>query len=73
MLSIDKNISAAIAEAVTQGGNGSSCYNSSNAWAVAVGLRVNSATSWCIDSEGASKQVASVASSAINTSTFKCN
>ena len=72
MLSRNKIIADAIAEAVLRG-NGSSCYNSSTAWAVAVGLKVTANTSWCVDSTGKSKQVASLPSSAINASTFSCN
>ena len=74
MLSRDKNISGAIAQAVSNGGNnGSSCYNSANAWAVAVGLKTSATTSWCVDSTGAARQVASAPGSAINASTFICN
>lgn len=72
MLSKNKNIADAIAEAVFRG-NGSSCYNSSNFWAVAVGLKLNANTSWCVDNTGVSKMVASVPGSAINAVTFVCN
>lgn len=72
MFSENKVIADSIAEAVKRG-NGSSCYNSSNAWAVAVGLKVVPNTSWCVDSTGKSKQVASLPSSAINGTTFSCN
>lgn len=73
MLSKDKAIADAIVEAVKRGGNGSSCYNSSLSWAVAVGLKETANTSWCVDSGGASKKVASAPGSAINSSTFLCN
>lgn len=73
MLSKDKTIADAIAEAVKRGSNGSSCYNSGLNWAIAVGLKTNANTSWCIDSGGESKQVASVSTSAINATTFTCN
>ena len=73
MLSKDKTIANAIAEAVKRGTNGSSCYNSSLNWAVAVGLKSNAALSWCVDSGGNSKQVASAPASAINGTTFTCN
>jgi prepilin-type N-terminal cleavage/methylation domain-containing protein len=73
MLSRDKSIAYAIAEATKRGGNGNSCYNSSTAWAVAVGLKTSATTSWCIDAGGASKQVASAPGSAINAVTFLCN
>ena len=72
MLSKNKIVADAIAEAVLRG-NGSSCYNSSTAWAVAVGLKVTANTSWCVDSTGKSKQVASPPSSSINGTTFSCN
>ena len=72
MLSKNKTIADAIAEAVKRG-NGSACYNSGNAWAVAVGLKLNPNTSWCVDNVGSSKQVNSLPSSAINTLTFACN
>ena len=73
MLSKDKTITDAIAEAVKRGNNGSSCYNSSSFWAVAVGLKSDANTSWCVDSGGNSKQVSSVPGSAINVVTFSCN
>ncbi len=73
MLAKDPNISAAIAEAINRGSGVSSCYNSSTRWAVAVGLKTNASNSWCIDSAGNSKIVASVPGSAINASTFVCN
>jgi prepilin-type N-terminal cleavage/methylation domain-containing protein len=72
MLSVNKVIADAIAQAVKTG-NGSSCYNSTSAWAVAVGLKLTPNTSWCVDNTGTSKQVASDPSTAINTSTFMCN
>jgi len=53
----DKIICNAIAEATKRGGNGNSCYNSSSVWAVAVGLKSSTTTSWCVDSGGMSKQV----------------
>lgn len=72
MLSKNKVIADAIAEAIFRG-NGSSCYNSADAWAVAVGLKLNANTSWCVDNAGVSKEVASGPSAAINPSTFTCN
>jgi prepilin-type N-terminal cleavage/methylation domain-containing protein len=72
MLSQNKTIAAAIAEAVKRG-NDSSCYNSASTWAVAVGLKLNANTSWCVDNTGASRQIASVPASAINSVTFLCN
>lgn len=73
MLSRDSVIASSIAQAVSNGGNGSSCYNSATAWAVAVGLKSSSTASWCIDNTGSSKQVASAPASAINGVTFACN
>lgn len=73
MLSKDKVIANSIAEAVKRGMNGSSCYNSSTNWAIAVGMKTSATSSWCIDSAGKSKQVASVPSGAINNTTFTCN
>jgi len=72
MLSKSKFIADAVAEAVKRG-NGSSCYNSADAWAIAVGLSLDSNTSWCIDNAGVSKQVAAIPSLAINPSIFTCN
>jgi prepilin-type N-terminal cleavage/methylation domain-containing protein len=57
MFSKDKITADAIAEAEKRGSNESSCYNSSIAWAVAVGLKSDATLSWCVDSGGASKQV----------------
>ncbi len=60
MLSSDKVIADAVAEAVNRG-NGSACYNSSSAWAIAVGLKSGGTAgdpvpdSWCIDSGGVGK------------------
>ena len=45
MLSRNKVIADAVAEAVKRG-SGSSCYNSGNTWAVAIGLKLNANTSW---------------------------
>ncbi len=72
MLSKDKAIASSIAEAIYRGID-SSCYNSANIWAVAVGLKLVPNTSWCVDNEGAAKVVNSVPASAINPSTFLCN
>ncbi|MEK9181515.1 MAG: type II secretion system protein [Patescibacteria group bacterium] len=72
MLSKDKVIADALAEAIKRG-NGSSCYNSANAWAVAVGLKLTLGTSWCVDTTGTAKMVNSVPAGAINSSSFTCN
>ncbi|MEK7572608.1 MAG: type II secretion system protein [Patescibacteria group bacterium] len=71
MFSKDKTISNAIAEAVKRG-NGSSCYNSKDVWAVAVGLKSNANASWCVDSGGSSKREAFTPATAIDASTFSC-
>jgi prepilin-type N-terminal cleavage/methylation domain-containing protein len=73
MLSRDSIMAQAIDKAVNNGGNGSSCYNSSTAWAVAVGLKSSTTSSWCVDNTGSSRVVASAPASAINATTFSCN
>jgi prepilin-type N-terminal cleavage/methylation domain-containing protein len=72
MFQVNKVVADAIAEATIRG-NGNACYNSSTQWAIAVGLKLNSGTSWCIDNAGASRQVNSAPASAINAGTFTCN
>ena len=73
MLSKDKTISDAIAEAIKRGTNGNSCYNSSLYWAIAIGLKSNANRSWCVDSGGGSKEVATIPAGAINGTDFSCN
>lgn len=76
MLSKDKNIADAIAQATAKGSGVNSCYNSSSLWAVAVGLKTSTASApltWCIDSGGASKQLTVLPGAAINGTTFVCN
>ena len=72
MFTNNKTLADALAEAVSVG-DGSACYNSANAWAVAVGLESNVNTSWCIDNSGAARAVNSAPGSAINPLTFVCN
>lgn len=72
MLSVDKVLASAIAEAVLRG-SGSACYNSRDHWAVAVGLKSNTNTSWCVDNAGSAKLVSSLPADAINPITFNCN
>ncbi len=67
MFSRSKVLADSIVEAVLRG-NGSSCYNSANSWAVAVGLKLTSNTSWCVDTSGVAKIVNEVPGSAINAS-----
>ncbi len=71
MLSIDRTIASAIAEATARGGNGNQCYNSASRWAVAVGISATS--SWCIDSAGNSWEKNYTPALAINNLTFVCN
>jgi len=71
MLSKDKAIFDALTEAIKRG-NGSSCYNKADFWAIAVGLSLTDNTSWCVDNQGTAK-VAGPVSSAINVATFLCN
>jgi prepilin-type N-terminal cleavage/methylation domain-containing protein len=63
MFSKNKDIAGSIAEAVSRGKNGSVCYNSSNSWAVAVG--VTGTTSWCIDVTGAARLVSAAPAGAV--------
>lgn len=72
MFAVDKVLASAIAEAVLRG-SGSACYNSSNHWVVAIGLKSDTNTSWCVDNEGSAKLVASSPVDAINPINFNCN
>ncbi len=72
MLAQDKTIADAIAEAFKRGGNGSSCYNSTSAWAVAIGLKTDPNASWCIDYGGNAKNVSFAPAGAIDSTTFLC-
>jgi prepilin-type N-terminal cleavage/methylation domain-containing protein len=74
MFSQNKSMIDAITEAVSVG-NGlttSTCYNSADSYAVAVGETSAPHTSWCIDSTGAAKQESFDPSAAIDSSTFLC-
>ena len=73
MLSKDRTVADAIAEATKRGINGNSCYNAPEGWAVAVGLVEKAGHSWCVDNSGASKEVSSLPSAAINAVTHLCN
>jgi len=57
MFSKDKAMFDAMTEAIKRGNGQSACYNSVNNWAVAIGLKTNDKTSWCVDSEGTSIQI----------------
>ena len=72
MLSRNKVVADSIAEAVKRG-TGSSCYNSGNGWAVAVGLNLSPNTSWCVDNTGAGREVNAAPAAAINSITNVCN
>jgi len=72
MFTVNKPIADSIAEANKRGVS-SACINSSVRWVVAVGLKQEPGTSWCVDAEGAAKVINSLPSSAINQSTFTCN
>src|SRR3989338_280435 len=72
MLSVNKVMADALTEAINKG-NGSSCYNSTNIWAIAVGLKLEANTSWCVDNTGIAKMVNSLPSDAINADSFSCN
>ena len=68
----DNVIRSAIAHAVAQGGNGSSCVStlSPAAYAVAVGMKTTG-QSWCVDSTGQSKQLPGAPAAVITGA--KCN
>lgn len=72
MFSANKPMADSIAEATLRGVD-NSCANNSSAWAVAVGLKENPGTSWCVDTQGSAKIVQYAPSAAINPSTFSCN
>ena len=65
MFAVDPTMAEAITGALSSG-IGSACYNSSNKWAVAVGLKQTLGTSWCVDNSGAARQVNTNPLSAIN-------
>ena len=72
MFSADGVVKAALVEAIKRGNGSSSCYNSADAWAVAVGLK-STKGSWCADSEGAAREVSVDPKNAINGTSFVCN
>ena len=71
MFSNNKIVADTVAEAVKRG-NGSSCYNSDNIWAIAVGLKLTPNTSWCVDVTGTARMVNFTPSEAIDPATFIC-
>ncbi len=70
MLTRDRTIADAIAEAKNRGSGVTSCYNSATQWAVAVGLKTTG--SWCIDSSGNSKYYSGMPGAAFPTPNFVC-
>ena len=56
-LTLSNNVGLAIAVATSTGGTAATCAIGTNgaSWAASVPLKTNSATSWCVDSSGASK------------------
>ncbi len=73
MVDTDKSIADAIVEATLRGNNTNACYNSGSTWAVAVGLTSSDTASWCVDSEGSSRQVDLVPEEAIDKVAGVCN
>ena len=73
MFTKDKVMADAIVEATKRGSGQNSCYNSSIYWAVAISLKTDANTSWCVDSGGQSKEIASVPANAINATTSSSN
>lgn len=69
----DKTMSDALNEAIKRGNGTSYCYNSAEAYAVAVGLKSNANSSWCVDTSGVAKKVDLPPQSAINNVSFGCN
>ena len=71
MFVADRAISDALTIAKSKGIE-SYCYNSANVWSVAIGLSMDSTTSWCVDSLPSAKLSSFVASSAIDPATNLC-
>jgi len=65
MFESNKQMFDALKEAIKQG-SGDYCFNSSSAWAVAVGLKADTSHSWCVDNSGVAKEVAHTPSTAIS-------
>lgn len=72
MFSKNKNIADALVEVIRRSNGSHSCGHSTDFWAVAIGLNLDTATSWCIDNSGIAKISSFVPSSAINPLTFQC-
>ena len=71
MFVADRVIFDALSVAVSKG-NGSYCYNSANAWSVAIGLSFDPTNSWCVDSAPSAKVAPFVPASAIDPVTNLC-
>jgi len=61
----NKQMFDALSEAIKQG-SGNNCFNSSTAWAVAIGLRADTSHSWCVDNSGVAKEVPYTSDTAIS-------
>lgn len=72
MFSRNQSIALAIIEATARG-ESNACYNSGTNWAIAVGLKSQTGTSWCVDNQGTAKVVNSNPMGAISPVTFYCN
>ncbi|MFA6301482.1 MAG: type II secretion system protein, partial [Candidatus Paceibacterota bacterium] len=59
IFSVDKTIAASLTEAIKRSDTNfaSSCFNSTNVWAVAMPLKTTSGTYWCADSTGAARMI----------------
>lgn len=74
MFYMDDVVKSSLTEASKRGNSKvPQCAVSSNSWAVAVGLKKNENTSWCVSAGGVSRLVPFPPSTAINPTTFVCN
>lgn len=72
MFSQSRNIVDAVAQATALGSGVNYCANSSNDWAMAVGIKTDLTKSWCIDTNGAAKIENAIPSLSIDPTTFRC-
>ncbi len=65
MFSKDKTIADSITEAIKRSDTNiaSACYNSANAWAVAMPLNITDGTYWCVDNTGSARMITSTGES----------
>jgi hypothetical protein len=61
----DNNVIAGIVSALAAGGNGTQCAATANSYAISVGLKT-AGLSWCVDSQGTSKQFSGTPAAAIS-------